>query len=259
MKASGIPSHERSFYRTGLDSHGKKFIISPNSIATGDGETMHYIDCVRENNDDSFYYKEEERKTNIVVHFTAGYLKGDIAQLTQPSNHVSVPFVIARDGTILKLWSSKYWSFHLGRGAVGGNTTMSRKTIGIELSNIGYLRKIGSNLVSAYSNSDVYCGMDETSFYTKLNSPFRGETYFATHTQKQYSSLILLLKYLTNAYNIPRNFLPTNKRYTTLSSGEVQSFNGILSHVNFRTSGKWDIGEAFEWDQVIQSVNGSIT
>ncbi len=259
MKASGIPSHERSFYRTGLDSHRKKFILSPNSIDIGDGETMNYLDCIRENNDDSFFYKETETKTKIVLHFTAGYLKGDIAQLSQPSNHVSVPFVIARDGTILKLWSSKYWSYHLSRGAVGGNTTMSRQTIGIELSNIGFLKENGRNLVSIYSNSDVYCGLDETNFYTKLSTPFRGENYFATYTQKQYTSLVLLLKYLTNTYNIPRNFLSTNKRYTTLNTNEVQDFNGILSHINFRESGKWDIGEAFDWDQVIQGINGTST
>ncbi len=258
MKASSIPNHERSFYRNGLDAHRKKFILSPQSIVTGDGETMNYLDCVRENNDSSFFYKEEENKTKIVLHFTAGYLKGDIAQLTLPSNHVSVPFVIARDGTILKLWSSKYWSYHLGRGAVGGNTTMSKQTIGIELSNIGFLKKNGNNLVSIYSNSDVYCGIDETSFYTKLTTPFRGESHFATYTQKQYTSLILLLKYLTNTYSIPKNFLSTAKRHTTLNTNEVQGFNGILSHINFRESGKWDIGEAFEWNQVIQSINGSI-
>ncbi|MBQ0736149.1 N-acetylmuramoyl-L-alanine amidase [Aquimarina celericrescens] len=258
MKASGIPSHERSFYRTGRDSQGKQFVLSPQSIATGDGETMNYLDCVRQNQDDSFYYEEVENKTKIVLHFTAGYLKGDIAQLTMPSNHVSVPFVIARDGTILKLWPSKYWSYHLGRGAIGGNTTMSKQTIGIELSNIGFLKKNGSNLVSVYSNTDVYCNLNETNFYTKLDTPFRKENYFATYTQKQYHSLSILLKYLTNTYNIPRNFLPVNKRYATLSRNDVESFNGILSHINYRESGKWDIGEAFEWDNIIQSINGSV-
>lgn len=255
MKASSIPAHEKSFLKNGRDSLEKQFILTPESIATGDGGTMDYLDCVRENNDDSFYYKETVTKNKIVLHFTAGYLKGDMAQLTMPSNHVSTPFVIARDGTILKLWSSGFWSYHLGRGAVGGNTIMSKQTIGIELSNIGFLRENGPNLVSSYSDSDVYCSKQDTRFYTKLNTPFRGEQYFATFTQNQYKSLAILLKYLTNAYNIPREFLPPNRRYETLGKSEIENFNGIVSHVNFRKSGKWDIGEAFDWDKLIDAVN----
>ncbi len=255
MRATSIPSHEKSFFKNGIDSSGKHYILKPESIDTGDGEILNYLDCKRTNNDDSYYYKEAINKTKIVLHFTAGYLKGDIAQLTIPSNHVSVPFVIARDGTVLKLWSSKYWSFHLGRGAIGGNTAMSRQTIGIELSNIGYLRENGQNLVSSYANTDIYCSKEETRFYKKLDSPFRKEHYFATYTQKQYESLALLLKYLTNTYNIPRQFLPTDKRYDTLTKNEVENFDGILSHVNYRASGKWDIGEAFEWDILINELS----
>ncbi|MBP2831937.1 N-acetylmuramoyl-L-alanine amidase [Aquimarina sp. U1-2] len=255
MKASSILTHEKSFFKTGKDSHGKQFIITPKSIPTGDGELMNYFDCKRQNNDDSFYFDEIEKKTKIVLHFTAGYLKGDIAQLTIPSNNVSVPFVIARDGSILKLWSSKYWSYHLGRGAIGGNTTMSKQTIGIELSNIGFLKRIGDNLVSVYSDTDIYCNSKDTNLYKKLETPFRQENYFATFTKKQYHSLAILIKYLTNEYKIARNFLPVHKRYTTLSKTEVQNFEGILSHINYRVSGKWDIGEAFEWDQLIQHVD----
>ncbi len=254
MKASSIPSHEKSFFKNGRDSFGKQFNIIPESIDIGDGTLLHYLHCERVNKDDSFYYREKIPKTKIVLHFTAGYLKGDIAQLTMPSNHVSVPFVIARNGTVIKLWSSQYWSYHLGRGAIGGNTTMSKQTIGIELSNIGYLRKKGTNLVSSYSESDIYCSLDETNFYHKVASPYRGEKYFASFTQKQYDSLALLLKYLTHTYNIPVQFLPENKRYDTLSRNDIESFNGIVSHVNYRTSGKWDIGEAFDWDLLINKV-----
>ncbi|WP_025740241.1 N-acetylmuramoyl-L-alanine amidase [Aquimarina pacifica] len=255
MKASSIPSHEKSFFKNGKDSLGKQFNIIPESINIGDGTLLDYMYCERVNKDDSFYYKETIPKTKIVLHFTAGYLKGDLAQLTIPSNHVSVPFVIARNGTVIKLWSSQYWSYHLGRGAIGGNTTMSKQTIGIELSNIGYLRKKGSNLVSSYSETDIYCGLNETLLYEKLTTPYRGEEYFASFTQKQYDSLALLLKYLTHTYNIPMQFMPEDKRYDTLSKNEVENFNGILSHVNYRNSGKWDIGEAFDWNKLITAVN----
>jgi N-acetylmuramoyl-L-alanine amidase len=31
-------------------------------------------------------------------------------------------------------------------------------------------------------------------------------------------------------------------------------FRGIVSHINYRESGKWDIGHAFDWNRVIHGV-----
>lgn len=256
MKAISIPSHEKSFFQYKKDSHGKKFVLENKSIPIkGSGEQMAYVKCRRENNDNSFYYEEIFDKTQIVIHFTAGYLKGDVATLTTPSNHVSVPFIIARDGTILSMWSSAYWSYHLGPGAIGGNTAGSKRTIAIEVSNIGYLRKVGSNLVSSYSNQDVYCSLDEKNFYQKLDLPYREEEYFATFTNNQYNSLIILLRYLTAQYDIPREFLVENQRYDIVDQNEITQFRGIVSHVNYRPTGKWDFGPAFDWESLISGVS----
>lgn len=255
MRATSIPKHEKGFLKNKMDSNLKKFNLTNRSIPIkGSSEKMKYIDCRRENGDNSFYYEEHHSKTQIVIHFTVGYLKGDIATLTTPSNNVSVPFIIARNGVILNMWSSAYWSYHLGRGAVGGNTIGSKKTIAIEVSNIGYLKKVGNDLVSIYSNNDDYCRLDETRFYTKLNEPYRGQQYYATYTKKQYDSLIVLLRYLTAQYDIPREFLPEDRRYITGNSNDIPNFRGILSHVNYRATGKWDIGPAFDWSRLISGV-----
>ena len=72
----------------------------------------------------------------------------------------------------------------------------------------------------------------------------------------KFSLLGILLRYLTAKHNIPRHFLPESKRY--LTNLEVASFKGIVSHINFRTSGKWDIGPGFAWDQLIQYTGGTI-
>lgn len=249
MKATSIYSLETSFRTSGKDAFGKQFILSEEQVSVaGYTEKLKLIDCIRDNNDKSFYFEEINSKSKIVLHFTAGYLKGDIATLTQPGNHISVPFVIARSGEIYNLWASKYWSYHLGKNAIGGNTNMSSKTIAIEISNIGCLKKIGNNLVTTYSNNDIYCTLDETSFYKKIPA-YRGFEYFATYTQTQYNSLKLLLKFLTKKYNIPYAFLPSNKRFNLFSSAEAEAFNGICSHVNFRAD-KWDIGPAFDWSKI---------
>jgi N-acetylmuramoyl-L-alanine amidase len=252
MKATSIPAHEQSFRTTGKDSSGKQHVLSPFEVTVpGSSETVPMVRCKRENGDESFFLKEELAKERIVLHFTAGYLKGDIDTLTKSENEVSVPFVIARDGTIYNLWPSKYWSFHLGKGAQGGNTAMSQRSIAIELSNIGYLAKNGSSLVSAYSNTDVYCSEDESSFYKKV-SAFREREYFATFTKQQGASLAKLLRYLTAKYDIPRQFVDAGQRYGVLAS--VDQFRGITSHVNFRPSGKWDIGPCFDWDPLVSEV-----
>ena len=255
MNVSKINRHEASFFTEKKDALGKVFSLADKSIPIlNSDEIMEYVQCKREPNDSSFYYEEKFDKTQIVIHFTAGYLKGDIATLTTPNNHVSTPFIIGRNGKILNMWPSSYWSYHLGSGAVGGNTKGCKKTIAIEMSNIGYLKKVGNNLASVYSDTDVYCSLDETDFYTKLETPFRGQEYYATFTEEQYESLIVLLRYLTNQYNIPRDFLEIEKRYETGTIEDIPNFKGIVSHINYRNSGKWDFGPAFDWDKLITGV-----
>jgi len=258
MKASAIPAHEQSFVDAGLDSNGKQFKLTEVTVnMTGDPSgPLKLIDIIRQNNDKSFYYEEVVDKKRIVVHFTEGYLKGDIATLTKPGDKVSVPFIVARDGRIYNLWTSKYWSYHLGSGAKGGNTEMSKSSVAIELSNIGPLKKIGDNLVTEYSDTDVYCALTDTQLYTKLDTPYRGYSYYATFTDAQYKSLITLLRFLTAKYNIPRKFLNEPDRYNLFATDAVaKASTGILTHVNFRAPGeKVDIGPAFDWNRVIQGV-----
>ncbi len=255
MKATSIPNHENTFFETGKDSDGKEFILSEMTVPIkGSDQVMPYINCRPKNGDTSFYYQEKNTKTQIVLHYTAGYIKGDVAALSRPNNHVSTPFIIARNGNILNLWSSAYWSYHLGSGAIGGNTNGSKRTIAIEMSNIGFLKRIDNKLVTVYSDTDVYCDIREKQFYTKLEHPYRGEVYYAKFTRRQYHSVLLLLRYLTAEYNIPRAFLPEDKRYSTGAEDELVNFKGIVSHVNYRSSGKWDIGPAFHWEKIIEGL-----
>lgn len=251
MKYTSIVAFEKKFKETG-DANGKQFDLKPFSVTIpGTTETVEMVECVRENEDESFFFKEATTKKRIVLHYTEGYIKGDISTLTKPQEHISVPFVVARDGTIYNLWTSKYWSFHLGSGALGGNTSSSRESIGIEISNIGHLKKVGENLVNQYSNTDIYCALTDTTAYQQLD--YRGHKYFATFTSAQYTSVIKLLRFLTKKYNLPRTFLPAEKRYSRPDDIDELDGIGIVSHVNFRTD-KHDIGPAFDWARVIAGV-----
>jgi N-acetylmuramoyl-L-alanine amidase len=255
MRASNILKHESGFRQSGVDSNGKTHVLEPFTVTVpGTSEQIAMVSCRMQSGDESFFYKEEFKKQQIVLHFTAGYLKGDIATLTTMGNHVSTPFVIARDGTIYNLWPSKYWSYHLGPGAQGGNTEMSRSSVAIELSNIGWLRERDGDLVTYFGNDDVYCSRDETTRYVRTKTPFREQTYFATFTDAQYESTAALLRYLTTVYAIPRRFVEEGVRFGVVD--DIATFRGITSHVNYRKSDKWDIGPAFEWGRLAEFVGG---
>jgi N-acetyl-anhydromuramyl-L-alanine amidase AmpD len=253
MLYSKIPSYEADFRAKGIDSDGKQFKLSPSKVQIPNStQSFEVVGANLANGDKSFYYAEEAAKQRIVVHFTAGYLKGDMAALTKKDNHVSVPFVVARDGTIYQLFSSKYWSYHLGKGAAGGNEAMSKSSIAIELSNVAYLRDKNGMLVDPYGAE--YCSPSDAGAYQALGKAYRGYTRFATFTDAQYTSLTNLLRYLTATYKIPPAFLPEDKRYDVYA--DVASFKGITTHVNYQPEsyGKWDIGPAFDWARVITAL-----
>ncbi len=214
----------------------------------------------------NYYYERVYPKKRIVLHFTAGNLRSDVMSLTQQNRHVSVPFVIARDGNIYQLFSSKYWSGHLGAGvgnAKGTGNPEDKATIGIELSNYGLLTRKEGNMETIYSRlknnqsgkigpTDIYCSVTDSNAYMVTNAPFRGETIFPRYTTLQMDSLIILIRYLTAQYGISRSFLPLDSRFE--ATPNVLDFNGIVSHVNYRSSGKWDLGTAFNWDALIEGV-----
>lgn len=248
-----LPTIETRFRQTG---QGGEYALRPIAVPVpGESLILNGLLCTPTNRS-GYYHDTVYPKERIVLHFTAGGLPGDIRTLTRQDYHVSVPFVIARDGTIYQLYSSKFWSGNLGASAVGNQTgnNQDKRTIGIEISNYGSLAVQGSNLKTIYG--DLYCSLAQSAAYQKLTTAFRGETYFATFTPQQYDTLTVLLRYLTAQYTIPRQFLPTTKRFVTRN--DVLTFRGIVSHVNYRASGKWDIGPAFDWARLIRDVQAPV-
>ncbi len=260
MDYKKVTEAEADFKATGKGA-GKNYELTPFSIPVpGDNNlTLDGVTCRPQNGFEGYYYDEKITKKKIVLHFTVGHLKGDILSLTDESRgHVSTAFVVARDGTPYQLFSSAAWSYHLGRNALGGNAEQSKISIGIEISNYGPLIRKGNNLETAYSSDakpDVYCTLEDTEQYIKLSSKFRGYEYYAAFTNEQYHSIIILLRYLTKAYNIPRTFVSEGQRFTT-SAATSQNFSGICTHINFR-SDKVDIGPAFDWERVISGVTAA--
>ncbi len=246
----------------------KDYILTPFSAPVqGEDLTLTGLFCKPKSRTGYFNTPEPPpAKQRIVLHFTAGDLSGGISTLTMQDRHVSVPFVLARDGTVYQLFPSKYWSGNLGKGIgnIGTNNLQDKITIGIEIINFGYLIERGGNLETIYSKPgqpDTYCKLTQTQAYQKLAVPFRNQRYYASYTPQQYDSLIILLRFLTRKYNIPRTFLAESNRYE--ATNDVLSFKGIVSHVNYRGKNrfggfeKWDIGPAFDWKTLIAGVQAA--
>lgn len=235
MLASKISDYEIQTHNV-LTSAGKLVAATQGAVDVFDVRPGH----------STHYYNEVTTKRRIMLHFTMGYLGGDISTLTRAGNKVSVSFIVARNGKIYRLLPTDKWSYHVGPGTVGGNPTISKSSIGIEISNIGPLEVSGNGLWNAYGSR--YCDVSETQYFQTLATAYRGYRSFATFTPEQYTATSLLIDQLCTDHSIPRTFLPASSRYKVFGSpSDAQSFRGICSHVNYRPTGKVDIGPAFDW------------
>jgi N-acetylmuramoyl-L-alanine amidase len=259
MLASKINEQEELFKSNLTNSSGLKYkLINTTKL---DKYEIHHI----RPDFDSYYYKKVTKKDKIVLHYTVGTIRGDLASLTKVDTHMSVSYVVARNGIIYEIFDPKYWSYHLGQGSIGGNAYNSERSIGIELSNYGPLKLVKDNLETIYSEQkyedkgetkttkkDIYCKVSETESYDKVN--FKGYDYFASFTKEQLDSTKELVSYLCKEFDIPKVILDESKRYKVFPSSNASVvYRGICSHVNFRSSGKWDIGPHFPWTDLISS------
>ena len=176
------------------------------------------------------------RRILIVLHHTAGWFWGDIDTLTTPHYHVSVAFVVARSGWIYRLFRPTLWSSHLGteQNVVGGSVFNAKRSIAIEISNVGQLVKNGADFTFVHNK---YCGESENQYFTTLPQAYRGHKTYASFTDAQYHSVGRLLDELCADFQIPRTFLPVNKRYNVFANANAaKAYKGIASHVNFRAT-----------------------
>lgn len=213
-----------------------------------------------------YHFKETHPKKRIILHFTAGQLNGDLITLTpsedQPNHFVSVPFVVARDGSIIQLFSSKHWAYNLGMKASNGNVDhiFEKESIAIEISNYGPL-VLDHDLLKTPKNKNglqsIYCATSQLAAFRKLQEPFREYSYFASYLEVQIDSVIRLVRWLCNKYNIPTELVPEAARFDCAPG--AQNHFGITSHVNYRSSGKWDLGPAFDWARLEAGIQAPVS
>ena len=177
-------------------------------------------------------------KTSVVLHLTAGY--GDFMGLMGGNGPVSVHFMLGRDGSVWQIVPTELIANHA--------TWWNNNSIGIEVDNIGPLRKQGDVMKSFYK--DTYCKADEKDLY--LEKSFNGAKYWATFTEAQYRELGRLLKAICFKHQIPRIILPEPQRYSKFTEETRKTFRGICTHINSLPENRSDIGPFIDWPRLIQ-------
>lgn len=196
----------------------------------------------------SMYFAESQPKDMAVLHFTAGTTaEGAVTHWRQSGQRVGTAYVIGLDGTVYEVFPPDCWAYHLGITRIHG-TEHDKRSIGIELVNVGPLRRKGDDLFwwpDGYGRR--YCSVRDASLY--VQALWRGEQYFAAFTDAQYNALISLLLDLAGRFRFPLN-LPSPSERTLCDPGRFFSrWRGVASHQNFRAD-KFDIGPAFDWDRI---------
>ena len=188
-------------------------------------------------------------KDLIVLHFTAGRnAKSAFNTWTQNPNRVATTYLVGTNGSIYQLFDPSHWAFHLG--IKGSKGVHDKRSIGIEIVNVGPLKRADNNgsLLNWWPNvwTTRWCHLKDNAKY--LESTYRGMQFFATYPEEQLGAVVELVRYLCDRFRIPKEIPPTN-RLREFDASYFSKFTGVASHQNFRKD-KWDVGPAFEWQRL---------
>lgn len=172
----------------------------------------------------------------IVQHYTAGYTaESAINILTRRGSRVSAHVVVDLDGTITQLVPFNIRAWHAGPSSHMGFHGLNSHSIGIEIVNIGWLRRIGQDTYQdAYGNRrtsrDFPNGLLEAPHATVGSGLF----YWPMYTPEQLDAVENLTADLINEYPII----------------------DVVSHEEIDTRGwKTDPGPAFPMKRMKQHLN----
>lgn len=189
------------------------------------------------------YFKEEIKKTQIVLHHTAGNSSG-VGTIkmwdTDDRGRIATCVTISGkgaskdtyDGEICQAFSSKYWAYHLGiKGDVFRANglpvkSLDKTSIGIEICSWGPLEKKGDKF---YNYVDREVPADQV---TELETPYKGYKYYHRYTDAQIESTKNLLLYWRDTYGINLTYNETDM--WSVSKRALSGDNGVYTHNSYR-------------------------
>lgn len=199
------------------------------------------------------YILEETQKDMIVLHFTVSYDSTSPYEtfLHQKTKGVATPFIVDKIGPkhIIKLFDEKYCSYHLGQNEFFNNWKNDKRSIGIEVVNIGPVWFQNGVWYDNYQKKSGKKSTPEQDIVKGENRDAQGAVKFP---DEQIVATCNLINFLCDKWNIPRE-VPKDK--TSFQLPKLNNFKGITSHMMFRRSGKYEMGPAWPWQRVIELCN----
>lgn len=179
-----------------------------------------------------------KRKKQIILTHTARNLRDYISSLKYRynGNNKKLPhYIISRDGTIYNIIPPNTYSNYMDVRSHNKNSVI------ISLENLGWLRK--NPLNSYYVN---WIGNEHRdSIYERK---WRGHYFWQPYTEEQNKSLIELVDFICDEFNIPKEIIGHNVKVEG-----IEKFNGIVTKSNYYTEST-DLNPAFDFDIFINKV-----
>jgi N-acetyl-anhydromuramyl-L-alanine amidase AmpD len=192
---------------------------------------------------ESQYIKEETKKTQIVLHHTAGNSSGvGTIKMWDADDRGRIATCVCisgkglsrdtYDGEICQAFSSKFWAYHLGvKGDVFRSQGLPAKSldklsIGIEICSWGPLEKKGDKF---YNYVDREVPADQV---TELETPYKGHKYYHRYTDAQIESVKNLLLYWRDTYGIDLTY--QEQDMWSVSKRALRGENGVFTHNSYR-------------------------
>lgn len=197
------------------------------------------------------YYPGVEGKEAIFLHHTSGLTaRGAFDWWNQTPEHVGVPYIIDRDGTIYEVFPPNRWSFHLG--IKGDDDYMEKRSIGIEIVSAGGLQAVEKkNIFYPHWPLTIQpkeISKDEVEILDKAWREFK---IFQIYTEEQINSLSLLIPFLIEQFNMP---IPkVNKDFYEYNDKIIRDhIPGIWSHSSVRK----DKSDIFPYEPLLDMLMG---
>jgi N-acetyl-anhydromuramyl-L-alanine amidase AmpD len=183
-------------------------------------------------------FDKVDSKGQIVLTHTSRELKSYLQSIKTrySGKYDKIPhYVIGRDGVIHKLLDDLEYTKYFRK------MQMNKNSITISLENLGWLLK--QPLTDYYINwiGDIYKGK-------VFERKWRGYYFWQPYTDEQINSLYLLLKDITDKFNIEFNIVGHN----TIING-VEKLNGIICRSNF-TEKYTDINPSFDFELFLNKI-----
>jgi len=204
-------------------------------------------------------------KRQVVLHHTVSgdNVDGDITWWLKDGKRIGTCILVARDGTIHQVFSSKYWAYHLGENGkdhakVGLKYQRNDMgSIGIEIDSWGglvqdketklwYPAKWDTVKRKMIPNKNVKAIENVTQY----QNGYRGFFGFETYTDAQIEAVKDLLEFWSKTYDIPLDY---NEDMWDISAKALSGKAGVFSHTSFR-SDKSDCHPQTELIKMLQSL-----